>query len=77
MKRRTELECGFEAGVLWAVAILADTYDQPTMAADLLHESGANPRHADEADRPGVKKALRELRHRKRAAHRLLTGSPC
>lgn len=64
-REETEHAKGFTQGVLYAVARIVQMFDEPTMAAEILRESGVNPRLADEYDRPFVNKVLRSLPGRK------------
>lgn len=48
----------FDQGVLWTVARLVEMYDQPSMACELLRESGADIKQADGLDAPFIAKAL-------------------
>ncbi len=52
----------FDQGVLWAAARLVELYDEPTIAAELLRESGADVTAADEIDVPFLTKALEETK---------------
>lgn len=40
----------FDQGVLYACAFLVRNFDQPSMAAEILNESGADVNLADETD---------------------------
>ena len=50
----------FDQGVLWAAARMVEIFDQPTMAAELLQQSGADISLTDGADLPCLQKALEE-----------------
>jgi hypothetical protein len=48
----------FDDGVLWAVARIVDCYDEITMAAWLLRESGVDTTRVEDVDAPFIAKAL-------------------
>lgn len=48
----------FDQGVLWAVARIVEMFDQPTMAGEILRQSGADVKLADEDDVSFLKEAI-------------------
>ena len=64
-KAENEWELGFSYGVLYAVARIVELHDEPGIAADVLNESGVDPRRAESYDRKFINKAARELRGRR------------
>ena len=46
----SERDKGFATGVVYALARLIEIHDEPSMAMDILRESGVNVRHATEYD---------------------------
>ncbi len=48
----------FDAGVLWAAARLVEFHDQPTLAKELLIQSGADLSKATALDAPFIQQAL-------------------
>ena len=46
----TDYDKGFTVGVVYALARLVEIHDQPSMALDILKESGVNVHHAAEYD---------------------------
>lgn len=48
----------FDDGVLWTAARLVEFYDQPTMAKELLRESGVDTTRAQKEDAPYIARAL-------------------
>lgn len=48
----------FDAGVLWAAARLVEFHDQPTLAEELLVQSGADVSKATALDAPFIQQAL-------------------
>lgn len=50
----------FEQGVLWAAAFVAREYDQPTIAKEIIEQSGVDWKVADESDMPAIRKAMEE-----------------
>ncbi len=52
----------FDDGVLWAAARLVESFDEPTLARELLVESGVDTKRADIVDAPLIKKALESER---------------
>ncbi|MEN6537942.1 MAG: hypothetical protein ABFD60_07930 [Bryobacteraceae bacterium] len=51
---------GFACGVAWSVARLIDMFDQPTMALDILRESGVDVMLADRYDRNIIERCQRK-----------------
>lgn len=66
----------FDRGILWAAARLVEFHDEPTMAAGLLLESGADVSCADELDRPFIQKALASSPGPERRMMRTITIDP-
>lgn len=64
-KRKSQWEKGFEAGMLWAIAQVADAHGLPEIAGELLRASGADPRNCDQADAEGVAQAVHEVEIRR------------
>jgi hypothetical protein len=52
---------GFAAGVVWACARLVQMFDQPTMAALILQESGVDVSQAAEQDVAFLREELPDL----------------
>ncbi len=52
-------EKDFACGVIYACARLIEMHDQPTMALEILKESGVNLKWADEYDKKFIRKAKR------------------
>lgn len=63
----TDSDRVFRGGVLWAVARIIELHDQPGIAADVLRESGfgLDLRHADEYDRPFLRRLYKESAFRR------------
>lgn len=59
----------FNAGVLWSVARIVELHDEPTIAADVLRESGIelDLKRCDEADREFLKQVADEPYFRDKA----------
>ena len=55
---REARELDLDPGVLWAAARLVEFHDAPTLAAELLVQSGADITRASELDRPYIDKAM-------------------
>lgn len=53
-----ERERDFDAGILWAAARLVEFHDQPTLAKELLIQSGTDPSKATALDAPFIQQAL-------------------
>ena len=74
------LDPNFDHGVLWAVARLVEFYDEPTMAGEILQQSGANADLADELDGPFIARAIGAMASDapapKQAAHSELQDAP-
>ena len=51
----------FAAGVVYALARIIEMYDEPTMAKNLLRESGVDVRHAAEYDVEHLRRSIPKL----------------
>lgn len=50
MPKRNHTSASFDAGVIYAAALICSMHDQPTIAKDILRESRVEPDLADSQD---------------------------